>query len=173
MTTPGAQGKGLPAKKRTVVFTNSKNIAEILRLAQCQGAHVHEPLVGGRAKACEAYPEKFVQLMIEAIRKEIEDAKWTRAQAEQFDLGPTLESLMEVKKALEVAEPPHETDGDFNFRKVYEGAEFYDDVTGVLLDRELALKARKVEIEFFKARGVYTKCRREPWMNVITTKWLT
>ena len=79
---------------------------------------------------------------------------------------------MAVQKALEVAEPPHETDGDANLREVYEGAEFYDDVTGVLLDRELALKARKVEIEFFKARGVYTKCRREPWMNVISTKWL-
>ena len=38
----------------TAVFTNSKNIAEVLRLAQCQGAHAHEPLVGGRAKACEA-----------------------------------------------------------------------------------------------------------------------
>ena len=45
-------------------------------------------------------------------------------------------------------------------------------MTGVLLDREIAIKARRVEIEFFKARGVYTKCRREPWMNVITTKWL-
>ena len=90
MTTPGAHGEGLPAKKRTAVFTNSKNIAEVLRLAQCQGVHAHEPLVGGRAKACEAYPEKFVQLMIEAIKKEIEDAKWTRALAEQFDLGPAL-----------------------------------------------------------------------------------
>ena len=79
MTTPGAQGEALPAKKRTAVLTNSKNLAETLRLAQCQGRHTHEPLVGGRAKACEAYPEKFVQLVIEAIRKEIEDAKWTRA----------------------------------------------------------------------------------------------
>ena len=41
---------------------------------------------------------------------------------------------MAVQKALDVAEPPHETNGDANLREVYEGAEFYDDVTGVLLD---------------------------------------
>ena len=57
MTTPGANGEDFPAKKRTAVFTNSKNIAEVLRLVQCQDAHAHEPLVGGRAKACEVYPQ--------------------------------------------------------------------------------------------------------------------
>ena len=69
MTTPGAQGEALPAKKRTAVLTNSKNLAETLRLAQCHDGHIHEPLVGGRAKACEAYPEKFVQLVVDSIRK--------------------------------------------------------------------------------------------------------
>ena len=172
MTIPGAQGEGLPAKKRTAVFTNSKNIAEVLRLAKCQGAHAHEPLVGGRAKTCEVYPQKFVQLMIEGIKKEIQDAKWTRALADQLDIGPVLEKLMAVQTALEAAEPPHETEGDTNLRKVYEGSEFYDDVTGVLLDRELAIKARRVDIKIFRARGAYTKCRRERWMNVITTKLL-
>ena len=34
MTTPGAQGEPLPAKKRTAVLTTSKNLAETLRLAQ-------------------------------------------------------------------------------------------------------------------------------------------
>ena len=79
---------------------------------------------------------------------------------------------MAMQQKLETAVPPHEAAGDDNLRGVYEGAEFYDDVTGVLLDRDLALKARKVEIDFFKARCVYTKVRHEPWMHVITTKWL-
>ena len=47
-----------------------------------------------------------------------------------------------------------------------------DDVTGLHLNKELAVQARKVEIDFFKARGVYTKVRREPWMQVITIKWI-
>ena len=71
MMTPSTRGEDLPAKKRTSVFTSSENIAEVLRLAQCQGAHVHEPLVGGRAKASEVYPKKFIKLMVEGIKKEI------------------------------------------------------------------------------------------------------
>ena len=102
----------------------------------------------------------------------IEGIEWTRALADQLDIGPVLEKLMAIQTAFEAAEPPHETEGDADFRKVYEGSEFYDDLIGVLLDRELAIKARRVEIDFFKARGMYTKCRREPWMNVITTKLL-
>ena len=56
---------------------------------------------------------------------------------------------MAVQKALEVAEPPHETDGDANLREVYKGAEFYDDVTGVLLDRERALKTSSRPLHFW------------------------
>ena len=140
--TPSINGKDLPAKKRTSVFTNSKHIAEVLRLAQCQGAHAPEPLVGGRAKACDV----FVKLMVEGTKKYIQDAKWTRALADKFDIGPALEKLMKITTALEALEPPHELEGDADFRKVYEGSEFYHDVTGVLLDRELAIKARRVEV---------------------------
>ena len=83
--------------------------------------------------------------MIEGIKKEIRDTKWTQALAHQLDTGPVLEKLMAVQTALEAAEPPHEIEGDVNFRKVYEGSEFYDDMTGVLLDREVAIKACRVE----------------------------
>ena len=51
---------------------------------------------------------------------------------------------MAFQTAAEAAEPPHEPEGDADFRQVNEGSEFYDDVTGVLLDRELAIKARRV-----------------------------
>ena len=76
---------GMKTPSATSVLRNSKHIAEVLRLAQCQGAHVHEPLVGGRAKACEVYPQKFVKLIVEGIKKEIQDAKWTRAFADKLD----------------------------------------------------------------------------------------
>ena len=48
-----------------------------------------------------------------------------------------------------------------------------DDMIGMPLDHGMAVTARKKEIDFFKARGVYTKVRRESWMKVITTKGLT
>ena len=56
--------------------------------------------------------------------------------------------------------------------QLYEDVSFIDDVTGAVLDRRAAIKARKEEIEYFKAKGVYTKTRREPGMKIIATKWL-
>ena len=55
---------------------------------------------------------------------------------------------------------------------MYDEQDFMDDVHGGLLDKKLATEARRVEIEFFRKMGVYTKVRREPWMRVITTKWI-
>ena len=41
-----------------------------------------------------------------------------------------------------------------------------------MVDRDVGIKARRVEIDFFKARGVYTKCRRELGITMISTTWL-
>ena len=54
--------------------------------------------------------------------------------------------------------------------ELYADRDFYDDVSGMPLDKKLATQARNNEIDFFKDRGVYTKVRREPLMKVITTK---
>ena len=167
----GSGGKG-SAKKRTAVMTNSKHVAETLRLAQCDKSHSHVQLVGGKAKQCEVYPEKFAQLICESIKREISDSKWRGQVAEKFEIGPTVEKLMSIQAKMELVEPPHEAEGTTCLRDLYEGQEFVDDVSGLPLDKELAIKARMVEIGFFRERGVYTKVRREPWMRVITTKWL-
>ena len=58
------------------------------------------------------------------------------------------------------------------FKDLYEGCEFMDDIHGVPLDREEAIKARRVEMDYFRDMGVYTKVKREKWMRVISTKWL-
>ena len=228
MKTTDEQGAPAAAKKRTTIMTNSPNIGEVLRQAQCTGAHKHEPLVGGKAKQCEVYPDKFVDLLCQGIRKEMQDAKWRGRMARQFDIGSAMEQLMAVQTSLEQMEsaetkatlmslsaagsstqkksiaqdarppmprtrreggmpderetklprewrskafpvPPHE---ESHMTGLYDGCEFYDDISGVKLDHRLAVEARKKEIDFFKARRVYTKRAREPWMKVIRTKWL-
>ena len=70
------------------------------------------------------------------------------------------------------AEPHHELSGSMVLGDLYAGCEFYDDVSGAPLDHAMVTAARKTEIEFFKSRGVYTKVRQEPWMKIISTKWL-
>ena len=63
MEVTDSKGAKVSAKKRTSVMTNSKHLAEALRMAQCDGSHRHEQLVNGKAKQCEVYPEKFSQLV--------------------------------------------------------------------------------------------------------------
>ena len=60
----GPDGSKARAKKRTSVMTNSRHLADVLRQAQRNGTHRHEHLVGGKAKQCEVYPEKFARLIL-------------------------------------------------------------------------------------------------------------
>ena len=40
------------------------------------------------------------------------------------------------------------------------------------LNKQMAIQARKVEMEYFKKMKVYTKVKREGWMTTISTKWI-
>ena len=66
------QGEAL-AKKRTKIVTNSKAIADELEKYQCDGLHRHVILESGRPKACERYPDKFCQVILEAFKIELVD----------------------------------------------------------------------------------------------------
>ena len=58
-------------------------------------------------------------------------------------------------------ELPHEADGSTKFLELHEGQEIVDDVSGLFLNKELAIQARKLEIDFFKDRRVYEKVPKE------------
>ena len=93
----------------------------MLRQAQYSGLHHHEHLEGGRAKACEVYPERFVKLVCEGIRKELADARWRRKIVEDLEIGQTIEAIM---SAQENVEPPHDGDAPNEFGHIYEGYDF-------------------------------------------------
>ena len=42
------------------------------------------------------------------------------------------------------------------FEAMYEGVEFVDDISWLHLDKTMAIKVRKVEMEFFKKMNVYS-----------------
>ena len=54
--------------------------------------------------------------------------------------------------------------------------EFYDDVHGKPFNKDMAIRARKLEMDFFKRMKVYTKVDRSEatllTATVITTKWI-
>ena len=57
---------------------------------------------------------------------------------------------------------------------MYDENEFFDDVSNKPLDKEEAIKARRLEIELFRARQVYEKVPRHlaAGHKIISTKWL-
>ena len=168
MRTTDSEGKDVAAKKRTKIMTNSHALATMLREAQCRHEHQHGQLIGGRASACQVYPDKFAKLVCEAVRRELDTIRWRDQLCEVFDISQPFGRLMAAQLKLEQATVPEEDP----FACLYEGSEFIDDVTGQHLDKAEAVAARKKEIQFFKQRGVYTKVQWEDWMKVITTKWL-
>ena len=60
--------------------------------------------------------------------------------------------------------------------ELYQDFEFIDDVSGRVLDHELAVKARKLEMDFFRKMRVYDKVPRavstRDGCRVISTKWV-
>ena len=82
------------------------------------------------------------------------------------DITDQFNALMKLD-AMEKA--PEET---IDLSKLYDGKDFIDDISGAPLDRAQVVAARRVEMDFSRRKGVYTKVTAEPWMRVITTKWI-
>ncbi len=154
--------------KRTNVLTNSHAVASLLHGAQCRGDRRHEQLLNGLAGPCQEYPEKFCRLVCERVRRELDSIEWRARLYKTFDVTTSFGQLMSIQAKMDLATPPEEDP----FQALYEDAEFVDDNSGMPLDKELAIQARKLEVEYFRKMGVYTKVAREKWMKVISTRWL-
>ena len=133
------------------MLTNSPNLAEVLRRAQCQGLHQHQHLIGGRASACQVYPRKFVALIGVSIEKDIADARWRDGMAANMGVLKSLgvispedfqKSMERLLAVVEKVEPPHEPGGSVSFAELYAGRDFVDDMTGMPLDHGMAVTAR-------------------------------
>ena len=131
--------------------------------------------MNGAAKACEIYPDKFCRLICEGVRRDLDNLLWRDEQAKIFDITQPFGKLMACQQKLEALSslaaetcPPEEDP----FMYMYEDMEFVDDVSGEPLERGEAIKARRLEMDYFRQKGVYTKVVRRSCMKVISTKWL-
>ena len=159
MTTKTKDVKLAKAKKRTTVLTNSDAIATILREAQCRKDHTHQHLLEGRAGPCQEYIEPCCRLICEGVRRELDTVKWRNKLQKVLDVSKPFGKLMMVQAKIEAMAVPPEEDP---FKAMYDYAEFIDDISGLHLDKELAIKARMGEMDFFRRMKVYTKVKREP-----------
>ena len=88
-------------------------------------------------------------------------------------IGAVQQPIGAIRDLLEVYEPhPHDDRETMEF--LCSGKEFYDDLSGKWLEKDRAIEARRLELEFFRKMGVYTKVPRSQAgsSKIITTKWL-
>ena len=92
--------------------------------------------------------------------------------------GCTIDVSGTINAVQGADESPHDEDAEMErWRMLCEGMEFWDDVNDWKpLTWELAVQARKLEMELFKKMGVYKKVPRDVakkmGCKVITTKWV-
>ncbi len=170
----GMQLDGVPAKKRTGVVTNSVALQDALKEMQCSGEHEHADLTGGKARACQVYPEKFCKLVCETVMKERNQANGIIALLTKVDPDFEAAEATDITEEINsMLKHPHDEDPHVT---LYQEFDFVDDVSGKPLNHSLATEARRLEIEFFRKMQVYEKVPRwraaQEGCKVITTRWI-
>ena len=134
--------------------SNPGHIYAALGKAQCSGRRTHIQLDGGKAKACEVYPNEFCKVSVKGPAREMEDHAWMQRMHQKINDAGQIGALMSIVEKLEV---PLEVDAPIGkYKDLYEGLNFCDDVIGAPLEKEELIKARHLEMTFFKKRGGYT-----------------
>ena len=67
LTTPGPDGKPMPAKKPTKWMSSSPQMLECLS-KRCSGKHQHQALMGGKAAAAAYYPLDLITEILRGMR---------------------------------------------------------------------------------------------------------
>jgi len=159
----GQTSDGAPARKRTRWLTNCWEIAELL-MVKCDGSHVHQQLIGGRAKATERYTPKLIRAILKGLRNYLVN----RGVIGALEVGPTVEEpeLVVEPNDLIIAEDHAEAEGPIAF----------DEYTGLQLDPTLTRKARESELEFLNKLGTWLVVPRQQAIDdgykVIGTRWV-
>lgn len=195
MNSEDAQAEGC-AKKRTRVLTNFPKLAKRLSAAQCDDEHRHVSLTNFRAGPCQVYPVAFCDEICMAVKEEL----MTRQVGEKCQLIMNLvialtrinddmttpssfpsglckgcvDNVMSVDLNNVEGKFLHPHDDDFHH--LYHGMEFFDDVHAEPLDNEMAIQARRLEMEFFCKMKVHSKVDRsvakQIGAKIIPTKWI-
>ena len=135
-------------KKPTGYMCNSLYIRSELE-RKCEGGHRHIPLMSGRAKAAQVYPDELCHAILRGLRK-------------QLTMDGVLKSTTDLTILM--------MEGDQEEKDWYSDSIYFDDVSGKWLDNDLVAAARKEEMEVFKQHNVYTKVPLEECLRVTGKK---
>jgi hypothetical protein len=159
-------------QKATRIMSSSEEVLKQVNL-QCtnrgggrQHRHVH--LISGRAKYAQVYPRLFSERLCEGIA----------SQKRLDQLGLTARPIMSLEEMNSVAKDASEAECPSSaLHEDTSGMIAIDDVSGQRLDPRLMVQARKEEIQYFRAMGVYEKVDiSEAWSETgrapIAVRWV-
>ena len=98
------------------------------------------------------------------------------SRSEKEEKTDITDIIKKVAFKMQAEQSPHEIDEDW--ASLYEGVKFYDDMNGgEELDKEKVIAARRLEMQFFKKMGVYSKVHKSEVKKskegkIITTRWI-
>ena len=159
-----------PVYKPTKWMSNSpQTIARLFRRCS-RGQHQRVHLLGGRAAGAAVYPPDLCLQILQGIRDQMQhdDAANKRAGT------VTTENNINEMSSINSNDITDELNG---FDRVDNNTKFYDDMTGEPLPKDLVMKARAEDIEFFHRKSVYKAVDKDlayqqTGKPPITIRWL-
>ena len=179
--TTKVEGMEKLVKKPIGFLTNSWCIAKELE-RRCDKSHSHFSLMEGRAKDAAMYPPRLCQAVCKGLQAQ-----------KEYDRAGTVNSKtlgsIELRQIIADAGYPkhwidehHEDSEEDKILKaellilsVKNGVSYaYDDVSGAALPVDMVKEARKLEIEYVRKMGVWTKVPRAQaaGKKIIKLRWL-
>ena len=154
-------GETLPVMKPTRFMSNSQVLLQELS-RKCRGCPKHGPLSGKHAKAAAIYPRGLCRAVCQGVRKQLE------LDRDDMMVVPLTATAQEIS-AVDVQKLW--SDG------ALDGKQFWDDVSGKVLDASLTQAARMEEIKEAERMKVWVKTSREECIKMtgkgpIGTRWV-
>ena len=140
-------------KKLARFASNSRCILDELE-RRCDGGHNHAQLLGGRASACQVYPDMLCKAVCKGLRTQM-----------LTDKAVMECNLNQVEDEMRGAEEKHKQGG------------FWDAVNGGWLPPNEVREAREKEMQYIRRMNVYSRvpreeCRRVTGKQPIKLKWV-
>ncbi len=170
LITTDEQGNAVWAKKPTRFITNSAMIAKELE-RRCSGEHTHGHLLSGRAGPAARYTPSMCRAIVRGIiaQKELDCKAMAQISCVESVKSVSKEQENEIhsqsrRSHEEQGESMSVTRCDNELMRWYDEhcGELYaeDDVSGSVLDPNMVIKARRMELDFFRTMRVYEKVPR-------------
>ena len=152
-------------------MTNSACLARRFTRFQRRGQHDHAHLINYGVGPCQGHTGEFYDGTYHAVKEEF-------LKQIASDICNLVSKVLNIVNShfndTQMLFHPH--DEFEGHKQLHHGMEYYDDVYGKPLEKNMAIQARKLEMQFVKKKQVHSKFDRAEakgiGAKIITTRWI-